>query len=255
MDLSNERIRALFFELHEGLPRQGPGRNRYTARAFGMIQSPKPARTLDIGCGPGTPTLELARQGSGHVVGIDTHLPFLHELLSRATDAGLSEHITAVCASMEHLPFPDGSFDLFWAEGSIYNMGFERGLRAWRSLLRPGGSGALHEVAWLRPDPPEEAREFWEAQYPGMKTVEECRAIIARCGYECVAHFALPPDAWWDEYYGPLEQKILTLRKRYAGDAAALAVLDEEAVEVALYRRYGEYYGAVFFVLRRKESA
>jgi SAM-dependent methyltransferase len=156
---------------------------------------------------------------------------------------------------MELLPFLDGSFDLFWAEGSIYNMGFERGLRAWRRLLKPGGGAALHEAAWLRADPPQEARKFWERMYPDMTTVEECLRVIASCGYTTLSHFALPPDAWWDEYYGPLEERIGRLRERYQGDTRAIAVLEEEAEEITIFKKYGEYFGAVFFILQRNDTA
>ena len=34
---------------------------------------------------------------------------------------------------------PRSSFDVIWSEGAIYIMGFERGLRAWRPLVRTGG--------------------------------------------------------------------------------------------------------------------
>lgn len=255
MDLNDELSHTVFFELHEGLPRQGPGHDRYTARAFRLIPSSVGRRILDIGCGPGTPTLELARLGGSPVVGIDNHLPFLQELAIRAEAAELGGHICAVCASMEQLPFPDESFDIVWAEGSIYNLGFERGLETFRRFLKPGGYGAVHDVAWLRPDPPAEVKDFWKREYPGMTTVEECLRIIGRCGYRNEAHFALPPDAWWDEYYGPLEEKIQRLRTRYAQNPRACAVLDGEAREVEMYRRYGEYFGAVFFVLHRPEDS
>ena len=39
---------------------------------------------------------------------------------------------------MDALPFSPGEFDVIWAEGSIYNIGFERGLREWRQYLKPG---------------------------------------------------------------------------------------------------------------------
>lgn len=34
--------------------------------------------------------------------------------------------------SMFEMPFTDESFDIIWAEGSIYLIGFERGLDEWR---------------------------------------------------------------------------------------------------------------------------
>jgi ubiquinone/menaquinone biosynthesis C-methylase UbiE len=42
-----------------------------------VLDSP---RILDVGCGPGGPTLELARLSHGQVVGLDVHQPYLDEL-------------------------------------------------------------------------------------------------------------------------------------------------------------------------------
>ncbi len=49
----------IFFEIHEGLPRQGPGRNRYTRQAYRMLPRLDKPRILDIGCGSGAPTLSI----------------------------------------------------------------------------------------------------------------------------------------------------------------------------------------------------
>jgi len=61
-----------FMQLYGELPRAGPGDNRSTQRAFGMIKglSPEP-RILDIGCGPGVQTFELAKLTSGCIVALD----------------------------------------------------------------------------------------------------------------------------------------------------------------------------------------
>jgi len=52
----------LFRELTEGLPRQGPGSSEATLRALRMVDglSSRP-RILDVGCGPGAQTIDLAR--------------------------------------------------------------------------------------------------------------------------------------------------------------------------------------------------
>jgi hypothetical protein len=48
--------RDIFFEIHQGLPREGPGRNDYTQKAFEILPKMERPRILDIGCGPGGPT-------------------------------------------------------------------------------------------------------------------------------------------------------------------------------------------------------
>ena len=45
----------IFFEIHQGLPREGPGRNEYTKKAFEMLPRLDNPRILDIGCGTGGP--------------------------------------------------------------------------------------------------------------------------------------------------------------------------------------------------------
>ena len=40
--------------------------------------------------------------------------------------------------SMFEMSFDDETFDLIWAEGSIYIAGFVRGIRDWKRLLKKG---------------------------------------------------------------------------------------------------------------------
>ena len=242
----------MFFEMHADLPREGPGRDKYTARAFQMLPPLESPRILDIGCGPGGPTMELARLSGGHVIGIDVHQPYLDRLTQKIREAGLSERVEAVNCSMFEMAFPEESFDIVWAEGSIYLIGFERGLKEWRRLIKPGGFLVVHEMAWLRPEPPQEIYDYWRELYAGIKTVGENVERIPNFGYNLMEHFTLPDDAWWTEYYGPLADRIRELRKKYADDAEALAALDEEQREVEMYRKYRQWYGSVFFVMQRR---
>jgi hypothetical protein len=106
-------------------------------------------------------------------------------------------------------------------------------------------------MCWLRDDPPQELADFWQAAYPAITTIDGNLAMIADAGYHLLGHFTLGEDAWWPEYYGPLEERIATLRAKYADDAAALAQLAEEQSEIDLYRRYKDWYGSVFFVMQR----
>jgi SAM-dependent methyltransferase len=244
-------LNELFFEIHRDLPREGSGRDRYTRRAFEMLPPLAAPRDLDIGCGPGAPTMEVARISGGEVIGIDIHQQYLDQLQARIDDVGLGDRVRAVNCSMFDIDFPDESFDLVWAEGSIFIIGFERGLREWRRLVRPGGFLAVHEMAWLESDPPQEIAAFWEEVYPAITTVEGNLALIAAAGHRLLGHFTLGEDAWWPEYYGPLQERIDMLRAKYANDRSALSQLDEEQREIDLYRKYSRWYGSVFFVMQR----
>jgi ubiquinone/menaquinone biosynthesis C-methylase UbiE len=242
----------IFSEIHTGLPREGPGRDQYTEKAFKMLPHLRQPDILDIGCGPGGPTVKLAGLCDGRVTGLDSHQPYLDRLAQKAADEDLTDRVRAVRGSMYDIPFPRESFDVIWAEGAIYIVGFEKGLVDWRGFLKPDGFLVVHEMTWLRPDPPREILDYWKKLYPGIMTVEENLQTIPRCGYEVIEHFTLPEDAWWIEYYGPLEERISQLRTKYAGDTRALEALYNEQREIDMYRKYKSWYGSVFFVMQKR---
>ena len=215
-----------------------------------MLPGMEKPRILDIGCGPGGPTMELARLSNGHVIGLDTHQPYLDRFKKKIEEAGSSDRVEAVKGSMFEMNFPEESFDIIWAEGAIYIIGFEKGLREWRHLLKPHGFLVVHEMTWLQPNPPLEINEYWKKVYPGIKTIQENLDLISECGYTLIGHFPLPEDAWWVEYYSPLEERIKKLRKKYSNDPDALKVIDAEQEEIDLYRKYSAWYGSVFYIMQ-----
>jgi len=246
--MSTSLDQEVFWQIHRDLPREAPGSDASTLRALAKLPGlPAAARILDIGCGPGTQTLALARASQASLTAVDTHQPFLDDLARRAAQAGLAERVQALNVSMFELNFAQ-PFDLIWSEGAIYIIGFERGLREWRSLLKPGGLIAVTEISWLKPDPPEAARGFWEAAYPEMATVEQNLARLARAGYRSLGHFTLPEQDWWENYYHPMAARIELLREKYRHNPAAQAVLDAEYAEIDLYRQFSAWYGYVFYL-------
>jgi len=249
-----ERSRGrIFREIHSHLPREGPGDRASTLRAYHRTTAlPRTGRILDIGCGPGTQTIDLASASDAGIVALDIYRPYIDQLLARVQAAGASSRVHAVQASMLDLPFADGHFDIVWAEGSIYLAGFDRGLREWRRLLRPGGYVAVTHLSWLSTNFPEKPRTFWEQHYPAMRTVEHNENVAAACGYQVVDVFTLPESAWWNDYYGPLEGRLASLRDTYSGDEQALAVIDDTQEQIDLFRGFAQYYGYVFYVLRAR---
>lgn len=246
---ADDRRWAAFWAVHSDLDREGPGNRASTARALDLVPNlPDRPEILDLGCGPGPQTLDLLDLTNGRVTAVDLHEPYLERLAAAARDRGWGDRLTTRAADMGALPFGPGQFDLIWAEGSAYCLGVEAALRTWRSLLKSGGAVALTEVTWRVADPPPEAREFWAAEYPTLQNLEENLAAIARAGYRIVGHFWLSESAWWDGYYGPLSARVDALRERFAGDRAALAVLDEHDREIDCFRNYSDAYGYAFFV-------
>lgn len=241
----------IFFEIHRDLPREGPGDEASTRAAYAMMTGlPEKPRILDIGCGPGMQTLVLARVSGGDITAIDTHTPFLDALEQKAQAAGLGQQITTRNMSMKALEFAPGSFDVVWSEGAVYIMGFEAGLRAWKPYLKPGGYIAVTEVSWIKQGLPAEVRDYWESEYPEIRATEANLEIIRGLGYQVTGHFALPPSSWWDDYYRPLQERLVILREKYRDDPAALEALAGSQKEIEVFKQYNAWYSYVFYIMQ-----
>lgn len=244
--------KGLSSEIREDLPGEGLGRGQYTEQAFRMLPTLDAPRILDVGCGTGGPTLQLAQLSRGQVIGLDIDEPSLEVLATEIQEAGLSDRVYAVKGSMFQMGFRDQSFDIIWAEGAIFVIGFEKGLDEWRRLIEPGGFLVVHEMVWLHPDPPPEIWSYWRRRYQGIRTVPENLEHIPARGYDLLGHFTLPQDAWWTEYYGPLEKRVRELREKYVHDSEALAVLDKEQREIDRFKKCQKWYGSAFFVMQKQ---
>lgn len=250
MNFSDPEQRSVFFDAHSNLPREGPGNRDSTARALRLMGPlPKAPLIVDIACGPGAQTLDLADLvPDARIVAIDAHPPFLAELRRRSAAAGAAARIDTQVGNMAALAIDPGTADALWCEGAAYIIGVPQALRLWPPLLKPGGRIALTEPVWLKANPPASVIRNW-AEYPAMTDVPGCREIIRRAGLKLLGDFLLPEAAWWDDYYGPLDARRRQIETKYAGNAVAEAVLQEVADEVAAYRRYSAYSGYQFFVM------
>lgn len=234
----------VFFAAHDGLPREAPGSTATTELLWKLaaVRTGSP-RMLDIGAGTGPATLVLAAMGA-HVTAIDTHQPFLDELASRAAAAGVSDRVTTRNVGMEELDYQDHSFDVVWAEGAAYIIGFDTALRQWRRFVAPGGALVLTEADWITDQPGTGAAEFWNGGYPDMRTTGDNVSAAIGLAWTVAATYLLP-DSDWDEYYVPLARRISDLRGHFSDED-----LDLVAHEISIRQKFGTDYGYTGYVLR-----
>jgi ubiquinone/menaquinone biosynthesis C-methylase UbiE len=122
---------------------------------------------LDVGCGTGFLSLELARRGH-RVTGIDFAPQMLAEARKKAAAQGVAVRFEA--GDAEQLPFAEGSFDLVMTRHVLWTLPHpEQAIDEWIRVLRPGGRLAAMDSQF---DPsvlersPQNARS--SAEYAGI---------------------------------------------------------------------------------------
>ncbi len=234
------------------LPRLGAGTDACTRKAWEILTDlPPTPNILDVGCGTGAPTLELARCSSGAITALDYHQPNLTELEKRSAQNGFNDRITTLCQSMLDVAFPAGSFDVIWCEGAVFIYGFERALEDWPIFLHRGGYLVISELCWFAAEVPEEIRDFFAEIYPPMMTREAIVTMIRTKGLDLLDHFSIPESAWWDELYTPVAARIRKLRDENQTNEEILEMLVGFDREIEMYRKYSQFYGHTFFIMKK----
>ena len=116
-------------------------------------------RLLDVGCGPGTITVDLARRvAPGQVVGLDREDEPLREARTHAASAELG-NATFQVADLYRLPCPNDGFDVVHAHQVLQHLRDPvAALVEMRRVCRPGGWVAARDadytaMTWYPPDP------------------------------------------------------------------------------------------------------
>lgn len=237
------------------MPRQGPGDEASTKRAFRKLDGlPEHPEILDVGCGTGGQTMALAKLTSGKITALDNHAPFIEKLKRDARRVRYAERIQAMVGDMTAMNFPEESFDVIWCEGAVFVTGFSNALKIWRPLLRPKGYVAVSELVWFKKRTPQEVKDFFGREYPDMKYYKDIYPIIESAGYRMIDYFPLPGKSWWTHYYTPMEKKLFAMRRKYRNNKKAQAIFDSFQLEIDMHRKYSPYYGYGFYIMQKRSS-
>lgn len=104
------------------------------------------ARVLDLGCGAGHVSFQVAPL-AGEVVAYDLSQQMLDVVASAAAERGL-DNVQTECGKAEQLPFADEQFDFVFSRYSAHHWrDVGQALREVRRVLKPGGTAAFIDVA------------------------------------------------------------------------------------------------------------
>jgi SAM-dependent methyltransferase len=249
---------------HESVLRSHTWRTAANSAAH-LLGVLKPAmKVLDVGCGPGTITADLAALvPEGRVTGVDRAPEILERARAEAAGRGLVNADFAV-ADVHALDFPDDSFDVVHAHQVLQHVGDPvQALREMRRVTRPGGHIAVRDADY--------AAMTWYAASPGLDDWLDLYREVARAnGGEPDAGrrlkawaleagltdvtatsstwtFSTPDErAWWSGLWADRTVESAYARRATGGGRADAARLREIA---AAWRAWGECDDGWFAVL------
>ena len=202
---------------------------KYSRRAFRVLPDLDNPHILDIGCGSGLPACLLGKLTNGEILGIDFDKLLVDRFNARMKAEGLSDRVKAVQSSFHEMDFQDESFDIIWAEGITNVIGFKKGLKEWKPLIKPRGFLIIHDE---------------------VKNIKKNLKTIHSCGYKTLEYFLLPDDAWWVEYFSPLETQIKNLLPKYKNNPEAIKVLESKQNDINIYKKNPKSNRSMFYIIQ-----
>lgn len=241
--------------LFGGMEKLGPGDNAHTLHVLRLLPSQDFRVIVDAGCGSGRQTLALARAIATPVHAVDSHQPFLDDLVQRAAAHQIQHLVQTHCMNMKDIPEAFPNIDLLWSEGAAYSIGFANAVSLWAPAIVPGRFLVVSELSWLREHGavPAAVRDFFRTGYPEMRSVQENAALAERAGFKLLGTHTLPREAWVDGYYDILAPRAEALLDH--ADPSVRELAAETVQEITVFEQSQDSYGYVFFSLQHAEPS
>lgn len=251
---------------HESVLRSHRWRTAENSAAY-LLGALEPGQSLlDVGCGPGTVTLDLAKRlAPGEVVGIDMSATVIESARAAGKDADAA-NVTFDVADAYALPYADDSFDVVHAHQVLQHLSDPVAvLREMRRVAKPGGFVAVRDadyagMTWFPSSP---GLDEWLALYHEVTQANGAEAdagrrllswvreagfdpagIVPSAGVWC---YATPEDrAWWAGLWADR-----SVASNFAAQAIDHGLADEVGLELLAdaWREWGQQPDGWFSVL------
>lgn len=202
---------------------------KYTRKAFQMLPKMDRPRILDIGCGTGVPTTELAQLSNGEIIGIDIDQDALNKLNLKIETLGLNNRVKTLNCSLYKTNFPDRHFNILWDEGVLHILNLNKSLKECHRLLKPNGFLVMGEM---------------------IKWIKDKFDLFSKFGFRLTNQFLLPEKSWWIEYYQPLEKRIKKLRKQYP-KIENLEKFKQHESEIEMVKKNPKEFDCGFYIMQK----
>jgi hypothetical protein len=162
-----------------------PGGAELTSELGRSLRLAPGAVVADIGSGPGTSAVQLARETGCRVVGIELAPASVAEAKQRASAAGVAAPVEFLQGDAEALPLPGASMDGVLSECALCTFPDKRAAaRELARVLRPGGRFALSDMTAAQERLPEGLRSLsaWVACIGGAERLDSLVRLLEEAG-------------------------------------------------------------------------
>ena len=158
---------------HESVLRSHTWRTAQNSCAYLLPHLKPHMKILDIGCGPGTITADLATfVPQGEVIGLE-YAPEVLKQAQSCADERAVKNISFATGDVHDLPYEDGTFDVVHAHQVLQHVGDPvQALREMRRVTKPGGLVAARDSDYT-------AFTYFP-ELPGMAEWKETYLRVAR---------------------------------------------------------------------------
>jgi ubiquinone/menaquinone biosynthesis C-methylase UbiE len=208
------------------------------------LQLPQGASVIDLGCGEGKHTLELASRFGFHVLGVDPVERHI-ELASKALEERATSHpelrgqVRFELGTAEMIPAENASADLVWCRDVLVHVAaLDEAYASCRRVLRDGGHMLVYQMFGTERLEPNEAAWLWDTMgvAPESARSERTEAAIAQAGFRVEQWIELGSEwgEWAEEHANQGTRHLLYAARLLRAPERYVAQFGQAAYDIKL---------------------
>ncbi len=188
-------------------------------------------KILDIGCGSGVSTIELAKITNGEITAIDSNKESLEILEAKIKLNNFESRISVVHNSIFKVEIPKNHFDLIIAEGIFNIVGFKKGFRYFSEHLKEKGIFIIHDEYANK----EEKLKLFKAHH-----------------FNLLNSIFLDEKIWEELYVTCLEKKISELKIQHPEIKNFNQIFKTELAEIKMFTKTPEIFKSICYIIQKQ---
>ncbi len=204
--------------------------NIYSKKIFLKIPRIDKPNILDVGCGSGVSTIEIASLTNGNILAIDSDKESLSFFERYIKDSNLESNITIKHNSVFDEELRENSFDIITAEGLFNLIGFEKGLTYFSNFLKISGYFIIHDDS---------------------KNLSTKLKLIERLKFSVIDTIELDENIWGNLYVNCLKNEISQINKNNLDKINSKNSIKTAKDEIKMFENDPSVFKSTYYLLQK----